>query len=81
MKAETPNQVNELLIEYLTNLDVDSALELYEEDASFVTADGTVTGKAAIREVLEGFTALKPKFTIWPKEVVQNVDIALTAVS
>jgi len=78
MKAETPNQVNELLIEYLTNLDVDSALELYEEDASFVTADGTVTGKATIREVLEGFTALKPKFTIWPKEVVQNVDIALT---
>jgi len=44
MKAETPNQVNELLIEYLTNLDADSALELYEEDASFVTADGTVTG-------------------------------------
>lgn len=78
MKAKTPEQVNELLIEYLSQCDVDAALDLYEDDASFVTAQGVVTGKDAIREILEGFTALKPRFQIRPKPAVQNGNLALT---
>lgn len=78
MSAKTPEQVNELLIEYLSEGNVDAAVELYEDDASFVTAEGTVTGKTAIREILEGFTSLKPRFQIRPKPAVQNGNLGLT---
>ena len=38
--------------------DLDALVALYEDDATFVNADGsTVQGKAAIREALAGFLA------------------------
>jgi uncharacterized protein (TIGR02246 family) len=44
---------------------VDAILELYEDNATFVTGPGTsVTGKPAIREVLLGFLAMKPTMRI-----------------
>lgn len=78
MSAKTPSQVNELLIQYLTEGDVDAALDLYEDEASFVSAEGVVTGKAAIRESLQGFTSFNPRFEVTPKPTVQNGDLALT---
>ncbi len=78
MQAKSPEQVNELLIDALTRGDIDGALSLYEEDARFVTADGVVSGKPAIRTVLEGFIAVAPVFDIKPKPTVRNGDIALT---
>lgn len=44
---------------------VDAVLDLYEDNATFVTGPGTsVTGKPAIREVLLGFLAMKPTMRI-----------------
>jgi uncharacterized protein (TIGR02246 family) len=44
---------------------VDALLDLYEDGATFITATGTpVMGKAAIKEVLSAFLALKPQFRI-----------------
>lgn len=78
MPANTPEQVNELLIDALSRGDIDTAITLYEPDASFVSAGETVTGTAAIRAVLQGFAATKPVFTIKPKPTVQSGDVALT---
>ena len=78
MTAQTPTQVNDRLIEAINNGDVESALAMYEADAAFVTAEGTVTGTDAIRKVMESFIALKPKITMVAKEAVQTGDIAIT---
>lgn len=78
MSAQSPDQVNEQLIEALTRGDIDAAIELYEPDASFVNAGEIVTGLAGIRAIMETFAAVKPKFDIRPKPTVQSGDIALT---
>ena len=78
MTAKTPTQVNDRLIEAINKGDVESALAMYEADAAFVTADGTVTGTDAIREVMEAFVALKPNITMVAKDAVQSGDIAIT---
>ena len=78
MPAKSPEQVNEILIDALSKGDIDTAISLYEADASFVTAEGTVQGVDAIRPVLEGFAAVSPNFTINPKSTVQTGDVALT---
>lgn len=78
MNAKSPEQVNELLIDALTRGDIDSAVGLYEADAKFVTAEGVVTGKTAIRNVLEGFISVAPTFRLRPKATVRNGEIALT---
>lgn len=78
MSAQSPDQVNEQLIEALTRGDIDTAIELYEPDASFVNAGEIVTGLAGIRAIMETFAAVKPKFDIRPKPTVQSGDIALT---
>lgn len=78
MPATTPEAVNEQLIKAIEEGDIDTALSLYEADAQFVTAEGTVSGLGPIREVLEGFMAVKPKFDLTPKPTVQCGDIALT---
>ena len=78
MPAQTPEQVNEQLIDALTRGDIDAAIELYEPDASFVNAGEVVTGQVGIRAIMEAFAAVKPKFDIKPKPTVQSGDIALT---
>ncbi|MEM7541607.1 MAG: nuclear transport factor 2 family protein [Pseudomonadota bacterium] len=77
MPAKTPEQCNSLLLDALTQGDLDAAMALYEPDASFVTEQGVVTGDA-IRAVLEGFAGIKPSFDYTPKPSVVNGNIALT---
>ncbi len=78
MPAHKPEQVNDCLIEAINNADVEAALAMYEKDAAFVTEEGTVTGTAAVRQVMEAFIALKPKISMVAKEAVQTGDIAVT---
>ena len=78
MSAQTPDDVNRILIESINNGDVETALALYEEDAVFVTAEGAATGRAAIRQVIEAFIGLKPQLTMEAKETVQSGDTAMT---
>jgi len=74
MPARKPEDCDLLLVEALGKGDLEAALALYEPNASFVLDSGqVVTGLAAIREVMQGFLALKPKFTMEVK-AVQNGD-------
>lgn len=74
MPARKPEECDLLLVEALGKGDLEAALALYEPNASFVLDSGqVVTGLGAIREVMQGFLALKPKFTMEVK-AVQNGD-------
>ena len=65
MPARKPEEADLLVIEALNAGDVERALTFYEPDATFVPEPGkAATGLAAIREVLNGFVALKPRLTI-----------------
>jgi len=65
MPARKPEECDLLLIDAIQKGDVDTAVALYEPEASFVQDSGEiVTGRAAIRAVMQGFLALKPRFTM-----------------
>lgn len=80
MPAHKPEECDMLLIEAVHKRDLEAAVALYEPSASFVLDSGqVVTGRAAIREVFQGYLALKPKFTMEVKAVQQGGgDLALT---
>ena len=78
MPARKPEEANILVCEALTDGDIEAALALYEPNASFAPEPGqVVTGKEAIREVMNGFLALKPTLTIEVPTVLESGDIAL----
>jgi ketosteroid isomerase-like protein len=57
--------------------DVDGLLELYEPAAAFQTAEGTITGRDAIRAALNGLVALKPTISGEIQKVVEADGTAL----
>ena len=64
--------------EALSSGDIDAALALYESTATFAPEIGkSVSGLAAIREVLKGFTATNPTLTVDVPFVLESGDIAL----
>ena len=78
MPARAPDQVVVQIIEALNAGDVEAALALYEPGATFVPEPGkAVTGAEAIREVLNGFLALKPRLTVRVTQAVESGDLAL----
>jgi uncharacterized protein (TIGR02246 family) len=80
MPARNPEECDSLLLEALTRGDLETAVSLYEPDASFVLESGEVAvGRAAIREILLGYVAIKPKFTVKSRAVLSaDGTIALT---
>ncbi len=78
MPARTPADVDLQLIAAVNAGDVDTAVGCYEPGAALVYPQGTtVTGTKAIREVLSGFMATKPKVTIEVPLVIESGDTAL----
>ncbi len=78
MPARTPDEVVVQIIEALNAADVEGALALYEPGATFVPEPGkAVTGPEAIRAVLNGFLALKPRLTVRVHQAVESGDLAL----
>ena len=78
MPARRPEEADLLVIEALNAGDVEAALAFYEPGATFVPEPGrAATGLEAIREVLNGFLALRPMLTIEVPQVAQSGDIAL----
>ena len=62
MPAQTPEQCDELLGQYLGEGNLDACLTLYEPQASVVQQDGkSASGTAAIREFFMAFAAARPK--------------------
>jgi uncharacterized protein (TIGR02246 family) len=61
--------------------DLDSLIALYEPNATMVPRLGQMAeGRAAIREALNGFLAMKPVLTLEKKSLVIAGDIALLIV-
>ena len=78
MPANTPADVDHQLIAAVNAGDVDSAVRCYEPGATLVSERGTTAiGTKAIREVLLGFMAIKPKMTIEVPLVIESGDTAL----
>lgn len=62
--TDSPGATIERFAELIGAGEVEAALALYEPDASFLPEPGrVVSGHAAIREALTGFTALRPTLT------------------
>jgi uncharacterized protein (TIGR02246 family) len=78
MTEHTPTRTVELVSERITAGDVDGALALYEPQAAFTPQPGqVVTGAEAIRQALQGFTALQPKLQGEVEKVIESGDVAL----
>lgn len=77
MKLFDPLDLITELVRAMNAQDLETAMTLFEPDASFVMKPGTVvSGTAGIRQALEGFMALKPTLTIEAQQVVQAGDVA-----
>ncbi len=78
MTARTPREVHERWTEAMNAGDIEAVLALYEPEAVVVVGPGQVaTGLAAIREGLQGFLALRPRFDLRVEQVLQATDLAL----
>lgn len=78
MSAHKPEECDLLLIEAIQQGDLDAAVDLYEPDASFVIAPGqVVTGHAAIREVLQTYSAAMATGQIDAVTVITSPDGSL----
>ncbi len=78
MPANTPEEVHQLFAKHFSAGDLEALLALYEPGATLVPQPGPpVIGLAAIREVMNGFLALKPQFDLRLKKAFQANDIAL----
>ena len=79
MAAQKPEDCDYLIAEYINSGNVQAAVDLYEPTATFVAEPGKpVSGHAAIREVMAGFVASKPRIEMKVPIVVQSGDLALT---
>jgi uncharacterized protein (TIGR02246 family) len=78
MPAKKPEDCDLLVAEYINSGNVDAAVALYEPNATFMAEPGKpVTGHAAIRQLMAGMMATKPKLTMKVPIVVQNGELAL----
>ena len=78
MPARTPAECDTLLGQAINSGDIDTALALYEPNATFAPEhDQSVSGLSAIRGVMEGFIAMKPTLNVEVPLVLECGDIAL----
>jgi uncharacterized protein (TIGR02246 family) len=78
MQAMEPSELYGLFSRYFSAGALDLLLTLYEENSVILPAPGQMAeGKAAIREVMQGFLALNGEFQIDKPAVAQSGDIAL----
>ncbi len=65
MPANKPEDCDLLVIKAIEDGDIETAMSLYEADATFVvTPDQVVTGLDAIREVMQGFMDSQSTFDV-----------------
>jgi uncharacterized protein (TIGR02246 family) len=78
MPARKPEECDLLIAEYINAGNLDAAVDLYEPNATLLAGPGsTATGQAAIREVLKGMLAGKPRITMKVPIVLVNGELAL----
>jgi len=82
MPARSPEELGRLFATAVNAGNLEAILDLYEPGASLASAPGRMaTGAAAIRRVVTGQLAGKPKITVSPKLLAQSGEIALVAAS
>ncbi len=78
MPARTPEEVHRLFTDAFNAGDVKAIMALYELGAILLPQPGQIVrGQVAIREALNSYLALKPKFTMQPARVLSSDEIAL----
>ncbi len=78
MAAHSPKELDVLFEQALNAGSLEALLLLYEPNASFTAAPGTVvTGTAAIREAIANFLVLKPTISLDTKVLGEAGGIAL----
>jgi len=71
--ANTPEEVHQLFAKHFSAGDLEALLALYEFGTTLVPQSGPpVIGLAAIREVMNGFLALKPQFDLRLKKLFKR---------
>ncbi|MFG2256858.1 SgcJ/EcaC family oxidoreductase [Streptomyces mirabilis] len=79
-RAETPQQVGTLYMEYLEAGDVEGLVSLYEPNAHFVPTPGThLVGTDAIREAMRQMVDSGARLKLEPREIRQVDDVALVS--
>lgn len=77
MTAQKPEELAPLFTKALNAGDLEGLLALYESDAAFLPEPGKpLTGSVAIRASLQGFLALKPRFTTKSTIKLKSADLA-----
>lgn len=80
MSASTPEQVYDVLTDAFNAGDIERLMMLYEPGAVIVAQPGeNMIGTEQIRSALEGFLALKGRFSSGNVTVVQTGDLALAS--
>ena len=78
MLPGTPSEVHELFGRYFSAGAADLLMSLYEDDAVMISASGQqVSGKGAIREVIDGFLGMNGSFQMGTPKIVEARDLAL----
>lgn len=78
MSAQTPDTIHSLFAQAMNQGDIESLVALYEPTATLVPQPGQMAaGRAAIRQGLQGFLAMRPTIRIETKHVLQAGDLAL----
>ena len=78
MPATTPEMLHRLWADGVNRGDLDALDTLYEPEAAFASAPGTVvTGSSAIREANAALIALNPRATLDHLTTVRSGDLAL----
>lgn len=80
MPARKPEELDALFGEALNAGDLERLMALYEPAASIIPETGrSAQGHAAIRQVLQGFVAMKPTVQISPTKIGDAGDLALVS--
>lgn len=78
MGAKTPAEGYALWEKHMNAGEEDALLDLYEDDAVVVPTPGQLAeGKAAVREAMKGFFAMKPTVELGVPTIIQAGDTAL----
>lgn len=78
MGATAPEQVEEQLVAAVNAGDVDTAVALFEDDATLVSPAGQqASGPEAVRKAVQGLVEMEPKASGDVRKVVENGELTL----
>lgn len=77
MSAKSPEEICRLFKQFMVEGDVDSLLNLYDQEAVFLNEAGELKKREELRQILMPMAAAKTVFDFDIRQVIQSGDIAL----